>query len=105
MAPTVTPLAACGRCPRSTTRCPYPVCPNLSLKASASSGKRVPRYLFIDMYRLCVLAEVVETGEAASAMALEGSFTSVFPVTLADTHHPISSPGLTLCALRDARCV
>lgn len=90
----MTSLAASGRCSRTTTRCSYPIGPNLSLEASPSSGKRVSGYLFVDMDRLRVLAKVVKTGEAASTMALKGPFTSVFPGLLADFFYPGFSPVL-----------
>lgn len=57
------------------------------------------------MDRLRVLAKVVQTGEAASAMALEGSFASVFPVPLACSCYTGFSPSLTLYVVRDARFV
>lgn len=57
------------------------------------------------MDRLRVLAEVVKTGEAASAMTLERPFTSVFPVTSVCSRYSGFSPILTLCVSRDARFV
>lgn len=57
----------------------YAISPDLSLEPCSSRGKGIGRNLFINMNRLSMLAEVVQTGEAAVAMTLEWTFSSMLP--------------------------
>lgn len=62
------------------SRWPDPIGPYLALEARTGGSKRVSRYLFVDMYSLRMLPEIVETGEAAQTVTLKGPFPSMFPV-------------------------
>lgn len=61
MASTMTSLATTGTSTGATARRPYAISPDLALEASARSSQRVSRDLLINMYRLGMLAQVVET--------------------------------------------
>lgn len=67
----------CRPCP--ATRLAHSVCPDLPLKPCPGRGERVTWNLFVDVHGLGMLPEVVEAGEAATAVALKRPFTSVFP--------------------------
>ena len=51
---------------------------DLSLKPRAGSGKRITRYLFVNVDGLSVLAQVVQSGEPTRTVALEWPLTGMF---------------------------
>ena len=76
-----------GSRPCPATRLAYPVRPDLPLEPSSGRGERIAGDLFVDVHGLGMLPEVVETGEAATAVALERPFTSVFPASDSSVSH------------------
>ena len=74
---TVCPLTARRARPRATLGTD-PVCPNLALESRPRSREGVPGDLLVDVHRLGVLAQVIESGEAPSAVALEWALPGVF---------------------------
>lgn len=73
-----TGLTIHGGSSRSIGR-PYSVCPDLPLKPRARRGQRVPGYVFIDVYGLRVLSQVVEAREPSGAVALEWPLSCMLP--------------------------
>lgn len=78
MAATYTPYAAGGRC-TSSAWLANSVGSDLSLESSSGGCQRVNRDIFVDVYRLRMLAQVVQPRESSRAMTLERSLASVFP--------------------------
>jgi hypothetical protein len=52
---------------------------DLPLKSSPGSCQRINRNIFVDVYRLRVLAQVIQAREASRTMTLERSLASMFP--------------------------
>lgn len=73
-----TPNATSGRCPRAARRADS-VGSNLALVPRAGRSERVDGYVLVDMYGLGMLAEVVQSGKAPRAVALEWALPGVFP--------------------------
>lgn len=71
--------AASGRA-RPVAGLSYTLGANLPLEARAGGGEGVHGDVFVDVNGLGVLAEVIEAGEAAGAVALERSLAGVFPM-------------------------
>ena len=89
----------------SHVRRAYAVCSDLSLEPGAGRCQGVARDLFVDMYRLRMLTQVVEAGEAAGTVAFEVTFTRVFSAEYQyKTPCQTLSLMLTGCAGPDARC-
>lgn len=78
MAAAVCTAGATSRSSACSSRHSYPICAHLALCAGDAGSKGVPRDVFIDMNRLSMLSEVVQAGESARAMALEGPFACMF---------------------------
>lgn len=95
---------------RGSRPCPaaglaYPVCPDLSLESCSGRGERVPWNFFVDVHGLGVLPKVVETREAATAVALERSLTSVFPRNDGRVSNVVCVPSKTCgCSVPDVSC-
>jgi hypothetical protein len=73
----VTANTASGACPRPAWW-PHSICTNLTLKPCACGRQRISGNFLIDMDRLSMLAEIIESGKPARAVALEGTFAGVF---------------------------
>ena len=71
-----TNTAPCA-CPRPAWW-PHSICADLTLEPCACGRQRIPGDFLIDMDRLSMLAEVVESGKPPRAVTLEGTFTGVF---------------------------
>jgi hypothetical protein len=71
--------------PRPVSGLTHTVCSNLSLEPRASGGKTVNGYVLVHMHSLGMLAQVVESGEAPGAVALERPFTSVLSICRSTT--------------------
>lgn len=82
MTSTVASLATRGASASAPTGWSHTIGSNLTLKASTSSSQRIARYLFIHMYRLCMLTEVIKPRESARTMTLEGALSGMFPANL-----------------------
>jgi hypothetical protein len=80
-----TTSASTRRGPRPISGLAHAVCSNLSLKPRAGGSKTVDGNVLVHMHSLGMLAQVVESGEAPGAVALEGSFTSVFSICRSTT--------------------
>jgi hypothetical protein len=57
----------------------HSVCPDLPLESGPGSGERIDRNIFVHVYGLGMLSQVVETREASGTMALEWALAGVFP--------------------------
>lgn len=79
MTSTVASLATRSASPSPPTRWSHAICSDLALEASTSSSQRVAGYLFVDMYRLRMLTQVVKTREPARTVTLERPLSSMFP--------------------------
>lgn len=67
------------RCPGSSSAL-HSIGANLPLESGAGGSERIKGNVLIYMHGLSMLSQVVETRESALAMALEGSFASVFSI-------------------------
>lgn len=79
MAAAMRSLAAGRRRARSRSRRTDPIGADLALETGPRRGEGVARDLFVDVDRLCVLAEIVQAGKAAGTVALKGTFARMFP--------------------------
>jgi hypothetical protein len=70
--------AAGRRCPGPTTSLPHPVRPYLPLEAGPGRSQRVDWDVLVDVHRLSVLPQVVESRKPPRAVTLERSFARVF---------------------------
>lgn len=82
MTSTVASLATGGARASAPTGWSHTIGSNLALETSTSSSQRIARYLFIHMYRLCMLTEVIKPRESARTMTLEGALSGMFPANL-----------------------
>lgn len=80
MAPTMARSACSSPCSWATSWRSDPVSPDLSLESGPSRSERVARNVFVYMYCLSMLSEVVEARKSATAVALERSFTRMLSV-------------------------
>lgn len=70
----------------------YAIRATLPLEAGAGSSERVDRDVFVDMYGLCVLTQIVKTRETTRAMALKRTLSRMFagivskPAQVKDTY-------------------
>lgn len=78
MSPTPADLTSCSRSSRPTSWWPYPICSDLSLKSCTCGRQGVLGNLFVQVNRLCMLSEIVESRESTGAVTLERTFASMF---------------------------
>ena len=81
-----------------------PISADLSLITCTCCGERVARYFFVDVDRLGVLSEVVKAGESPITVALERTFSSVFPASNVSTIRQDEVGVPTVCDEPNARC-
>jgi hypothetical protein len=79
MTTSLTCRTASRRSPRPAPGRSNPIRPHLPLKSCPSGRKRILRYILIDVYRLGMLSQIVESRKSSRAVALERSFTGVLP--------------------------
>jgi hypothetical protein len=73
-------MSACASecvCPRAVARRSHSVGSDLSLEAGSRCSKRLGGYIFVDVYSLSMLPQIIESGEAPRAVALEWPFARV----------------------------
>lgn len=70
--------AGCGRASPATLLT-HSLSPHLPLESSTSRCQGIYGDVLVDVHRLCVLSQVIETGETARTMTLEWSLAGVFP--------------------------
>lgn len=80
---------AAGGASAGSSGASHAVGPDLALDAGDRGGEGVSGDLLVDVHGLGVLAEVVEAGEAAGAVALKGPFAGVF----SDMASQVLAPG------------
>lgn len=79
--PAVTPTMrslATSRASSRPTRRPHPIGANLALESGTGGGQGVARDVLVDVHRLSMLPQVVESREPPRAVALERTLSSVF---------------------------
>ena len=71
-------LATCRTRPCSTVRS-NSIGANLTLESGSGGGKRFARDLFVDMYSLSMLAQIIEARESSRTMTLKRPLPRMFP--------------------------
>ena len=71
-------LTAQRRCSGASWRGPNAIRANLALEPRARRGEGIGRDLLIDMHRLCMLPQIVESGESPGAVTLERALAGMF---------------------------
>ena len=103
MTPPVRSLTSSSRSPRSSTLRSHAIRSYLPLEPRSCSGKRISGDVFVDVDRLSMLAEVIESGELPVAVAFEWSLAGVFSVDSQRSRTERDEYIRTLCAVQDAR--